>query len=149
MSVYRPEKSPYWHYDFRHKGVRFHGSTETKNKAKARLIESRTRAQAADLVGGKRIAMTLNEAAGRFYEEVARHQASARIVDCAMNTLIGVLGKDTLLSEITDDEITQFVSARQADKKANGTINNDLAMLRRIFRRARDTWRVDIGDMPV
>ncbi len=47
MSIYKPKNSPNWHFDFQVKGLRFHGSTGTANKAAARQIEAKKRIDAA------------------------------------------------------------------------------------------------------
>ena len=112
MSVYKPKGSPFYHYDFQFKGVRFYGSTGTANKASARVIEARERDKAA-LGGGRkeRQPMTLNGACGRYYAEVAEHQPSKATTDYQLANLIAGLGKESLLADITDNEISRFNGA--------------------------------------
>src|SRR6185295_4116161 len=43
MSVYRPAKSRYWHYDFVVQGQRFHGTTGSESKRAAEACERRLR----------------------------------------------------------------------------------------------------------
>src|SRR5688572_9254067 len=48
MSVYRPKKSPFWHYDFVVKGQRFHGSTGCETRRAAEACERRLRQERAE-----------------------------------------------------------------------------------------------------
>lgn len=91
--------------------------------------------------------MTLNAAAGRYYDEVACSQGSAATTDYQLSNLIAGLGKDRLLSELTSDEISAYVARRRADV-APASVNREVQLLRRVFRRAATTWRVDVGEMP-
>lgn len=149
MSLYKPKNSPYWHYDFVIKGLRFHGSTGTTEKARARNIEAKARGEAAEGAGGirKRQYMTLNEAADRYFEEVAKHQTSHATTDYQLANLCRGLGKDTLLSDITDDEISEYVARRRAEV-SDASVNRETQLLRRVFRRALKTWKRDVGEMP-
>jgi len=49
MAVHKPKGSPYYHFDFWHRGVRFHGSTKQTQRRAAERIEreERERAKAA------------------------------------------------------------------------------------------------------
>lgn len=49
--LYKPRRSPYWHFDFQIQGSRFCGSTGTADKAAAKLIEARRRTEAAERPG--------------------------------------------------------------------------------------------------
>ncbi len=101
MSVYKPKNSPYWHFDFQLSGVRFHGSTGTTVKGKARIIEAQRRNEAASGEGNrKRRPMTLDAAAGRYFVEIAEHQPSAGTTEYQLAKLIEALGKDVERVEI-------------------------------------------------
>jgi hypothetical protein len=49
MTIYRPKGSPFYHFDFVHRGARFHGSTKQSERRAAERIEreERERAKAA------------------------------------------------------------------------------------------------------
>lgn len=82
MSLYKPKKSPYWHYDFVRQGARFHGSTGTPDKEVAKAVEANARRRA--VMGaefGKVEEMTLDDAFGRYMTEVAEGQPSADTVE--------------------------------------------------------------------
>ncbi len=146
MSVYKPKNSPYWHFDFQLAGVRFHGSTGTTVKGKARLIEAQRRNEAASAGGNrKRQAMTLDAAAGRYFVEIGEHQPSDGTTEYQLDNLIQGLGKDTLLSEITDNETAEYVARRRAHV-ANASVNRETQLLKRVLRRAETTWKADTGE---
>ena len=89
MSLYKPKNTPYWHFDFQLSGVRFHGSTGTTIKGKARLIEAQHRNDAASGSSNrKRRPMTLDAAAGRYFVEIGEHQPSAGTTEYQLGNLI-------------------------------------------------------------
>ena len=146
MSVYKPKNSPYWHFDFQFKGVRFHGSTGTTSKAAARQIEARERTRAAS-GRRQRQPMTLDTAAGRYFLEKAQHQPSSATTRYQLANLIDRFGAATLLADITDNEIAEYVMRRRA-QVSNASVNRETQLLKRVFRRADTVWKADIGDMP-
>lgn len=91
--------------------------------------------------------MTLNAAAGRYYDEVARSQASAPTTDYQLANLIEGLGKDCFLADVTSNEISAYVARRRADV-APASVNREVELLRRVFMRAATTWKADVGEMP-
>ena len=147
MSIYKSKNSPWWQYDFQFAGVRFHGSTGTAIKAKALQIEAIKRTEAAGGGARKRPPMTLNEACGRYFVEVAEHQSAPQTTAYRLENLITGLGAETLLSDIGAGMIAEYVARRRAHV-ANASVNRETQILRQVFRRADKTWIVDIGDMP-
>ena len=148
MSVYKPKGSPYWHYDFQLRGVRFYGSTGTTSKSTARTVEARERTKAATSGGAaRRRPMTLTAATGRYWSEIAEHQTSHATTDYQLANLNDGLGKDALLADVTDNEIAEYVARRRADV-SNASVNREVQLLKRVFRRADLVWKADIGDMP-
>ncbi len=160
MSVYRPKGSPYWHYDFVIKGRRFFGSTGTDRKAIARDVERAARVQAVQEQRlGTRPDMTLDDAFGRFYAEVAKHQAAAGGTFQIFRVLLDVLGKDTRLADLDNDKLSTMVArlrggagARKTKfrpkpgPRSNGTVNRHLERLRAVYYRAKKLWRVALPD---
>ncbi|MGO1077659.1 tyrosine-type recombinase/integrase [Inquilinus sp. CA228] len=100
--------------------------------------------------------MTIDAAAGRFYTEVAQHQASGEDVFRWLSRLVDRLGPNTLLSEIADAKLAEIVARRRGDRARNkttlvapATVNRDtVELLRRIVHRAADTWGIDVGKQP-
>lgn len=148
MSLYRPKKSPHWHYDFQIKGVRFHGSTATPDRRAALAIQAKKRVEAAEGTAlRKRRRMTLNEATGRYWAEVTDGQATADTRDYQFSKLNELMGKATLLSDVDGDAVSTFIARRRADI-GDSSVNQEVRLLRSVMRRARDVWGVEIGAMP-
>jgi hypothetical protein len=116
MSVYRPQSSPYFHFDFQLRGVRFHGSTRCGNKRQAQEVEKAERAKAKERVKTDRRALrlTIDAAAGRYWTEVGQHHACGAETWINLERLVGYFGKDKLLDEITDDQVAQLVACGAA-----------------------------------
>lgn len=152
MSLYKSAKSPNWQYDFQIKGVRFHGSTGTPDKAAARRIEAQHRVAAAE-GRARRAQMTLNEACERYFQEVGRHLATADTVDAQLARLIELYGAGALLSAIDDAAIASAVARRRGQKARNkttlvapATVNRETELLRRVLKRAAKVWKADVGE---
>jgi integrase len=139
VSVYKPARSPYFHYDFVWKGRRFHGSTGCKVKRQAEAHEERERAKARD-GGNKRPPITVDEAAG-LYKEKAPDEP-----DYIFTAAIDGLGQHTLLSEVTQRDLQLHV-ARRRSGRANSSVNRETETLRAMWRHA-DQSRFDVGEMP-
>ncbi len=50
MSLYRPKRSPYWHFDFQIQGYRFSGSTRLADQHHAQDYEANEKAKAKRLI---------------------------------------------------------------------------------------------------
>lgn len=157
MSLYQPKGSAYWHYDFQYKGVRHYGSTGVEEKATAKEIEAAVRRQAArDHHYGepkRKPKLALRAALGRYWNEIGQHSAAPYDELWRADMLVGELGPDTTLDQITDNEMTRVV-ARLRGRKARykdtllapATVNRTVELLRRVWRRARDLWGADVGE---
>lgn len=61
MTIYKPQRSPYYHYDFVVRGERFHGSTGCDDLAAALACEQRLRERRAAIGDcGKRLPSEMN-----------------------------------------------------------------------------------------
>ena len=93
MSVYKPRGSPYYHFDFRQDGRRFHGTTGETEKQAARRIEARERTRARVLGRDDvRVDYTLDEAAGLYYRDKAQWQSSALTTKGYIGNLLRLIG---------------------------------------------------------
>lgn len=147
MSIYRPKGSAHWYYDIQIDGLRLRRSTRQANRGAAEAIEARLRTElASGAYFKRRPPITLDQAFCRFYDEHGRFLASARQIDYQLGNLLS-LGKDALLSEIGDDEIAAWVAVRRAGL-ANATVNREIELLRRVYRRAARVWKAEVGEMP-
>jgi integrase len=169
MSVYKPSKSRFYHYDFQAKGRRFHGSTGVETLRKAEAVERRLREEIAAGKDPTAEILTLDEAAGRWWQEVGQGLAASEHVDRRLRICLRLLGKDTPLTEITTRKLARAIEKRRgetftraADRPArdgkpaftakrypvsNATVNADIVLnMRRILSRARKTW--EVKDLP-
>lgn len=165
MSVYKPAKSRFYHYDFQYRGRRYTGSTGVETLRKAEAVERKVREDVATGVYDSGDGMTLDEAAGRWWAEVGSKRASAVQLEHRLAIVVRLLGPNTLLADITTRKISAAIEKRRgegysrakarpsaAGRKAvkpkvyelsNATVNADVAKpLRRILNRARRTWEV-------
>jgi integrase len=157
MSVYRPKGSPFYHFDFQHRGHRFHGSTRQTERRAAEAVEraerERVKRQATAKAGD---GMTLDHAAGRYWQEVGQHQAGAENTKIDLAYLIEHLGKDRPLDTITGDDITRPFAWRRGHKVAAagkliaaGTVDRTTKMLRRLFTHAKEAWHIRFDREPI
>lgn len=98
-------------------------------------------------VDGK-IAITIDEAFSRYYEEVSIYQLRPREQLQKLNKLALFFGKDKILSDLTDVEINHFVQIKKRELK-NSSINRYLALLSVIINTAKRKWKVQVPDVYV
>lgn len=136
MSV-RPRKgSPYLWYSFTWGGVRFRGSTGTADPRKARLAEAEALAAAKEKRTYKD-AWRLRDAFGAYWDEHAKHQRSADFVFHKLEQLSRLLGKDTLITDLTNAKLLDYRAKRRGEGLAANTVNRDLAILKAALNHAR------------
>jgi integrase len=130
-------------------GRRFRGSTGVKEKSMASEIEAKVRT---DLVKGShygtRNEMTLYDAADKYWKSHAEELTSANTIAYIMEYLVAGLGADTLLHEITNAKIAEFVTEHKS-KVSSASVNRYLAHLRAIMRMARDRFGAFVPVMPI
>jgi integrase len=148
MSVYRPANSRRYHYDFQFRGQRYHGSTGCESKTAAKEFERRRRHEAA-LGSSAKPPITLDEAAGLWWQARGRHHANAATEEGQLDTLTGLFGKTVLLGDLTFDTLERFISKRRAMKAkgrdaliSNATCNREIELLRRVCRYVEETYEV-------
>lgn len=165
MSVFKPSGTKTYHYDFRVKGRRFHGSTEKAEKRAAQEVERQQRKAAvltmdqeaavqAQVKGDA--ALTFDVAAGRYFTEVGEFHAGAETTWTDLERLIRHFGPHRRLDNITDNDITQLVAWRRGhrfkDRETmkdgtpapfiqSATVNRTTVdLMRKLFTRARKKW---------
>ena len=153
MSVYKPKSSPFWHFDFQVGGHRFHGSTKRTNRRQAEAIERTEKEKARALarqVSVRSEKLTLDLAAGRFWNEVGKHHVNADTTWTNIERVVGFLGKDKQLDDVGDNDVTQLVAWRRGHRVKNkmgeplvsaATVNRSTTqLLQAIFTRAKRSW---------
>jgi len=154
MTVYKPDKSRFWQYDFVISGKRFHGSTGQCSRRAAEAVERVKRLEAATGQLGAIARMSLDIAIGRWWVEVGKGRGDSVDVWRRLNTLLGIMGKDTVLGDIDQSAVARAIETRRGQtmirsKKdgakaylpSNATVNRDIVeALRPVLRRARTHW---------
>ena len=161
MSVYKRANSPFYAFDFQLGGHRFFGSTKARNKKDAEAAERELKAKAkADVEALKRTGngpLTLDIAAGRYWQEKGQHHADSAATYRDLARLVEFFGKTKRLDQITDADVAALVAWRRDQtlkgktkardgspipKVANATVNRSAtAVLKKLFMRAKRTWR--------
>ena len=144
MTVYKPAKSPYYHFDFVVKGKRFYGSTYCAAKREATAFEARERHKAA-MPALERPPIRLDEACGLRKARV-EHLSSWRNIDRAMTELVIGFGAAMLLSEISQNDLNAYFAKRR-NGRSNATVNREIDEVRAIWRGAAKN-RFNVGEVP-
>lgn len=138
---FRREGSPFWHYDrtitVGGQRYRLRGSCRTRSKQEAREIEeTEVRLFRQRIVDGpSRQSVTLDAALGSYVDEVAAYQPSLATTTSQGRALLAGLGKATAIDTITQADLARHVTRRRAGA-ANGTVNRELQLLRRVLKHA-------------
>jgi integrase len=164
MSIYLPAKSRFYAYDFKIGRRRYHGSTGQTTRPAAKKFEERLRREVAEGKLGEASQLTLNQAAGKWWDEVGQFRGESDIDRqwSRVRRLIALFPKDIRLAEITTAAVSDAVQKRRGqtftrgkDRRgkdgqvikakayavSNSTVNRDVIQtLRPILRRAARIW---------
>jgi integrase len=141
MCLYKPHGSPYFHFDFWHRGHRFHGSTKATARREAEAIEREEREKAKRDVAQQEaahISLRLDDVAGRYWREVGQYPARARNTEQRLEFILTFLGKDRLITDITGADVAALMAWRRGHC-ARGklisplTVNDTAKTLRALF----------------
>lgn len=119
MSVYKPKGSPFFHFDFEYKCSRFHGSTGCTNRRDAEAFErserenakQQTKVKAASARSAK-----IDDVAGLYWIEKGQFHVGADTTKRDLKRLIGYFGRDKMLTEITDNDVSALVAWRRGQR---------------------------------
>ncbi|NOW44127.1 integrase [Novosphingobium sp. SG751A] len=163
MSLYRPKNSPYYHYDFQMKGVRYHGSTHCAAKRDAERFERDLRTE---IASGKREkpSITLDEGAGLYWGDKGQFDKAAKTTEYQLGNLIRLIGGRMPIHEIDDLTLSRFVAVRRSERVKNrgakkprgkgakslpppppvssATVNREVELLKRVIRFLSARYRV-------
>src|SRR5215469_6907938 len=149
MAVYRPNRngvvSKFYVYEFFYQGKRFQGSTGSTSKTVAREYEKRRKAELERAAAGLPTEQKANRI--RRVSEVVKayldgyrlthRPSSVDFASTRLGTVERLLGT-TVLSDLTEERMRDYVRQRQADGASGRTINMELGELSRAIGR---TWR--------
>jgi integrase len=166
MSVYRPKNSPFYQYDFECRGHRFHGSTKCTSRREAEAVKRTEKEKAKRRLAETQTASTsllLDHVIDRYWVEVGQHHVNADTTWTDLSRLIDYFGKDTLLTEITDDDVARLVAWRRGHRIVRSkkrkpedcpfigpaTVNRTTTeVLKKLFTCAKTRWGVKLGREP-
>lgn len=156
MSVYKREDSPFWWYDFWVERRRYRKPTaveKTEPRRKAKLAARKARQAIIEQnENGASREISINDAFTRYQQEVANHQPSGDNTLRVLQAMARHFDKTALLSEPIDSELARWVARRRAHTVrgtgrlvSNATVNRDVELLRRVWRRAETVWRFKVA----
>lgn len=128
MPLYKREGSPFWQYSFAVNGVRFRGSTGCTGKREAAIVEAE-RFHEAKQKRSRTEPWRLRECLGAYWNERAKEKASAVSIFAKLDALSRILGRDTLITDLTNADLLDYRAVRRGEGlQANG-VNRDFACL--------------------
>lgn len=167
MPVYKRKNTPFYVYDFQVNGRRFYGSTGAKSKREAERVEDDLKRQAREQARKAAEAaeahengpLTLDVAAGRYWQEIGQHHAGSADTWRDLERLVAYFGPGKLLADITDDHVAKLVMWRRAQRVVQhrkkpakedaspaplispATVNRSTTgVLKKLFTRAKRAW---------
>jgi len=153
--VYRPKyrdkktgetkEIPTWWVQYCQRGKVYRESSHSANRIDAvRLLRKRHGEMGKGGLVGPDVEKTTFEdmAAMVMADYKANGRSSIDRVEDAIDHLRGFFGGTSRAVDITSDVATAYVTARQDEKAANSTINNELSALKRMFRLAERAAKV-------
>ncbi|WP_028136179.1 tyrosine-type recombinase/integrase [Bradyrhizobium japonicum] len=154
MSVYKPKKSPFYHYDFQLGGRRFCGSTESTTRKEAKEFEAAERERAKGLIKATKRAQTsllIGDVVVRLWNDEAQYDADPDATWKNLERLVGYFGEAMPLTDIDHPAAKKLVAWRRGHRVSrrgkrtkeqeqalplvsNGTVNRStIAVLQRLF----------------
>jgi integrase len=145
VSVYKPTKGRFWHYDFQLRGHRYSGSTGATTRSKAERVEAAKRVAAAsgELDRPARIIPTLGQAAAAWWQTKSSHRSADQLLS-RVNLAVELVGRAKPVNAVTFADVQRAIQKRRGmltpgkTPPANATVNRDLiATLRPTIKLAR------------
>lgn len=146
MSVYKRAGSPYYYAEFEIRGTRFLRSTKKTTEREARAEERRLKAEARAKLEEKRNAasLTLDQAFGKYWIEHADKTLSPTWKAESWRysqQIINTISPSTLVEDVDDSTVDEFVQERLAAGAGPYAINRALAVWRRVHNLSRKRWK--------
>lgn len=133
-----------WHIEKTIKGVRLFESTGESDLEKAeQYLAKRIEEVRQEKVWGVRKKRTFSEAAARYLLENELKRSIGRDADC-LKVVMPYIGQ-LELDRVHAGTLDPFIANRKADGISAGTINRDLAIVRRVLNLAAGLWRDEEG----
>lgn len=116
MSVYRDARSPFYQFDFQHRGSRFFGTTGRTTRKEALKFEEaeKEKAKAAVKAQAKvKSSLAIVDVAARYWDRVGQHHAGAETTERDLNRLVDYFGESKLMTDIHDADVAALVAWRR------------------------------------
>jgi integrase len=91
-----------------------------------------------------RASLRLDDVFGRYWNEIGQFHAGARNTERQLDYLVDVLGKNTLITDVTTDDVSRLIARRRGDRGRDGglvspiTVNDTLKRLKAVFSYCKD-----------
>ena len=144
VHLYKQRNSRYWWVRYTDNGQLIRKSTKCTRKAEAKLVAEQIRKKWLQRQGiGIEEKLTLKELIREVENDYkANEKKSLDRVRYSSKHLIRLLGEETSLEDINEGLISKYKLTRKDEGAANGTINRELALLRRGFNLLRFQKRI-------
>lgn len=143
MPVYKRKGSPYYWYSITIDGVRFRRSSRCTGKREAELVEAHALHEAS--TRRKRSEpWRLRDCFGAYWDEHAKHTRSADGIFVKLEALSRILGKDTMIEDISNSDLMDYRAVRVKEGLAPHGVNRDFAYLKAALRHANTMHGKDI-----
>lgn len=138
------KKGEIWHIDKTIAGRKLRESTGEKElEAAERYLAKRIQEIRAEWVYGERRERTFDEAAARFIEEYGHKRSIDRDID-TLKAVMPYIG-ESALQKIHAASLDRFIRDRKAAGISAGTLNRDMAVIRRVLKLCAAMWRDEQG----
>jgi site-specific recombinase XerD len=135
------KQSPYFQYDFRIKGQRFHGSTQCKTKRDAQTYIDNFR-RAILLGDGKLPGISLDHACKAYWLDKGQHESSHVTTSYQLANLCEIIGANKMLADIDIADFRAFVAKRRGQGVSGSSINREWQLARRVWKHVEETHSV-------
>jgi integrase len=138
------KKGNIWHIDKTVAGIKLRESTgETELEAAERYLVKRIQEIRKEVVYGERRERTFDEAAARYIDEYDHKRSIERDI-VTLKAIMPYIG-NMELRMIHSGSFDRYIKDRKAEGIKAGTLNRDMAIVRRVLNLAAKQWRDDHG----
>jgi len=147
IHLYRQKNSKFWWMRYTENGQLVRKSTKCAKKPEAKDVADLEREQWKRRIGiGVREPITLKDLIQEVEKDYSLNgKKSADRIEFSKKHLVEILGENTPIEKITEHTIDEYKQTRKQGKCANGTLNRELALLRRGFNLLRMQKRISQG----
>lgn len=163
MSLYKRPGAKFYTYDFWLDGTRFQGrSPETTERGARAWLKQRKLEATKEVADRKRLnaPRTWADAASRYWHEVGQHHVNADVTAMNLDWLSHEINPKAAFASIDDNVVARLVAKRRGEMRKVGnaktakravsatTVNRTMTeQLRKVWLRARDVWKVPVGEV--